>query len=321
MSTDLVPTTTRRAATRRIAAVTAILAIATLATQLLWWNDLPEPVASHFTFAGTADGFLSRGANLALAAAMVLGLPLVMLAMIRMEPRFTAASRFLGAFGIGLAAFIAALVLRVLAGQRGLADAADATLPGSQILLPLACGAVVGILMYWWLPTADPAPAQEDRAPVMDLATSEQVTWTAGLSNAWFLVLGSAFALGGAIAIPLTEPALGWILLGTGLLLALTFGSVSVTIDHRGVAWRLGIGLIRGRIALSALTRAVPVRVTPTEYGGWGYRISSHGSAIVMKAGPGITFEREGQQDFTITIPDAQTGAAVANGLLARPRS
>lgn len=325
-ATPATPSTAPSAATsasaaRRLLGATAAIGILLVATQLILWSTLPDPVASHFTFAGIPDGYLSRTANLTFGALVVLGIPLLIIAMIRMDRRFTRASRFLGAFGVGIASFIAALMLSVLAAQRGLSDAASVTFPGTRIIPPALVGLALGALMYRLLPTPDPSEPASEPAPVMELAATEQVSWTATQSNHWFLVLSLGFILGGVIALPLTEPALGWILIGVGALLATTFSQVSVTIDQRGVAWRLGIGLFRGHIALDDLTRARSVEVTPTQYGGWGYRFSTKGAAIVMVAGPGITFEREGSQDLTITVPDAATGAAVANGLIARART
>lgn len=106
-------------ATRRVLTATGAISALTLGAQVLWWNDLPDPVASHFTFSGSPDGFMSRGSNLAVSILVVIGLPLLMVALIRMDRRFTIASRFLGAFGVGMSAFIAALFLAVLNAQRG----------------------------------------------------------------------------------------------------------------------------------------------------------------------------------------------------------
>lgn len=202
-----------------------------------------------------------------------------------------------------------------------MADPATVSFPGIRVLLPALVGTAVGLIMYRLLPTPDPLASGRESAPALELTPTEQVRWSATQSNPWFLVLSLGFILCGAIIVPLTDPVIGWILVITGALLAVTFSQVTVTIDASGITWRLGIGLFRGHLGLDELTQARAVEVIPTRYGGWGYRFSSQGRAIVMVEGPGITLEREGKQDFTITVPDAETGAAVANGLIARARA
>lgn len=173
-------------------------------------------------------------------------------------------------------------------------------------------------LTYAVLPAADPAPVLEPQQPALKLSATDKVSWSSSESSKVLIAVAAVATAGGLVVAILTPGPVGWIVFATGAFLGLSMTRVSVRIDERGIAWWLGIGLIRGRIGLATLSRAIPVEVNPAEYGGWGYRFSSKGAAIVVRSGPGLTFERRNRMNLTITVPDATTGAAVANALRER---
>jgi len=61
--------------------------------------------------------------------------------------------------------------------------------------------------------------------------------------------------------------------------------------------------------------------IHPMKWGGWGYRITSGGSAANVRTGPGIVVTRTSGSTYVVTVDHAGQGADVLNGLLSRDQS
>ena len=265
---------------------------------------LPDPVASHFDIAGRADGFQS----LTILSLGMLGAGLLLLLLFQ----WLSTTRLMSGIGAGSVIFVAALQVLILAPQRGLADAADTTLGAAlplALVVAIAGGALVGAL-------ADPPPADPDPTP------ADSVPLRPGTRAAWF---GTARATGFPLWImlggmlPLIALAVSafldgaWIpafLLFLAVPVFVMFLGVNVRVDARGTHWQLFTGIPRGTIPHDEVTRAGAVDIRPGDWGGWGWRMSLQGRAILIRGGEGLRIQR-GNKNFYITVDNAARGAAL----------
>ncbi|WP_371657804.1 hypothetical protein [Streptomyces sp. NBC_00280] len=164
-----------------------------------------------------------------------------------------------------------------------------------------------------------------------DLPRDEPVpteTWTGRATNRaqWLLALGGCafMALGIELAVdsawtsgvaPLAMAVVGCIAAGLLVLFGtLAFVHVAVKVDQDFLEVRCGhIGLPRRRIPLSQIVAAEFVaRVTPRQWGGWGYRWRPHqGTAVVVRRGEGVVLRLGDGHTFTITVDNAEAAVRV----------
>ena len=165
--------------------------------------------------------------------------------------------------------------------------------------------------------TASVSPPSGD---VIKVEPGERVTWIGHASNRWLLAIAMALALSGA-ALLLVAWVIAVPLLLTGMFGLLAFHSVVTRVDSRGVHVSLGsLGWPRLNVAINDVEYATAVQIDPLRWGGWGYRLSSRGPAVVVRRGPGLLLERRTQPPFAVTVDDADEAAAVVNGLIASSR-
>jgi hypothetical protein len=120
--------------------------------------------------------------------------------------------------------------------------------------------------------------------------------WTSGIAPTLMSVIG-CFAAGLLV------------LFGT-----LAFVHVGVKIDDECLEVRCGhMGLPRRRIPLAQVLDAdFAPRVTPHQWGGWGYRWRPEkGTAVVVRRGEGLVLRMRDGRDFTVTVDDAQAAVRI----------
>lgn len=89
----------------------------------------------------------------------------------------------------------------------------------------------------------------------------------------------------------------------------LAFVHVAVKVDKDCLEVRCGhMGLPRRRIPLSHIIGAdFAPRVTPRQWGGWGYRWRpDQGTAVVVRRGEGLVLRLGDGHTFTITVDNAE---------------
>jgi hypothetical protein len=121
-------------------------------------------------------------------------------------------------------------------------------------------------------------------------------SWTSG-------ILALVMAVVGCIAAGLL------MLYGT-----LAFVHVAVKLDKDCVEIRCGhIGLPRRRILLSHVVDAdFAPRVTPRQWGGWGYRWRpGKGTAVVVRRGEGLVLILGDGHRFTVTVDNAEDAVQI----------
>lgn len=94
----------------------------------------------------------------------------------------------------------------------------------------------------------------------------------------------------------------------------LAFVHVAVKVDQDCLEVRCGhIGLPRRRIPLAQVAGAEFVaRVTPCQWGGWGYRWRPEkGTAVVVRRGEGVVLRLWDGHTFTITVDNAEAAVRI----------
>lgn len=320
---------------RKLAA--AVIALAApalvLGTYLSMRDRLPDPLPVHWDFSGAVDGT----ATLAIFFAVVLGVTTLLalgvtacIALVR-PPVAARMVASLVMFGVWIMAGV--WLVTVLAAD-GAGRAQDVALPWYAVIALVLVPVVIGIAAYALLPgrwqdTWGPAGAGEARASSLVLAPGEVVMWLDQARSRVMQVIAAVLVLGGLAAVlwlP-AEAAIGAtivavVLIAVAALLA-WMSQITVLIDERGVHTLWGpLYWPRGLIPLAQITAVRAEHINPLQWGGWGYRISRRGTAVVIRRGPGLVISRGGHRpDHAITLPHATEGAEVLNALIARERA
>ena len=136
-----------------------------------------------------------------------------------------------------------------------------------------------------------------------------RVQWLAALGGAACVALGIELAVASqwtsGIA-ALVMSVVGCIAAGLLILFGtLAFVHVAVTVDKDSLEVRCGhIGVPRRRILLAHVVGAeFEPRVTPRQWGGWGYRWRpEQGTAVVVRKGEGLVVRLGDGRTFTVTV-------------------
>jgi hypothetical protein len=303
---------------RRLGAAALVL-LAPVAVLTVWLpvrTDLPGRLATHWGFGNRPNGFDDATAFLAVATAVVAVVAVVGAVVVL---RAGGAVRPAAAVSGFLAWVLAGSTIAVVVANRGLADPHDARSgwPASVLAVGVAAalaGAIAALA---------PAPAQDAPAvpaPAYALRAGERVTWVGTASQRWFLVAAGVFALPGAVVLA-RRPVLGVGLLVLAAALAWS-SSLTVRVDDAGVRAHFGpLPWPAVRVGLDRIEAAEVREIEPMRWGGWGYRFSRRGTALVVRRGPGLVLHRRGRSDLAITVDRAEEGAGLVNALVARRAS
>ncbi|MFF4084095.1 hypothetical protein ACFYZN_32530 [Streptomyces sp. NPDC001777] len=160
-----------------------------------------------------------------------------------------------------------------------------------------------------------PRTGTESRSEVWTGRATNRAQWVFAVAGAACLALGVQLAVSSNWAsgvVALLMSVVGCVAAGLLMLFGtLAFVNVAVRIDGDALEVRCGhMGLPRRRILLTHVVGAefVP-RVTPRQWGGWGYRWRpEQGTAVVVRRGEGLVLRLGDGRTFTITVDDAEAG-------------
>lgn len=310
---------------RRIAIATAGSLLALLALALVL--DLPDPVAVRFSPDGTPDGFATRTAALILLVAIPGIVAMLMLALTwtsRLPPE---GMRWPLGLPVGMVWGVGGVVLATLVPQAGLADARDAQVDPSWIMVALAVGVVTTFLGSRLTDLDDPtptteAPPQSDRRA--NLSEGSTVLWTGQAPDAPVpFVLALALLLAGLLIGPLVAWWLGLLLAAGAALLAtatrfrVTIGPMEVRVHGPLAGWP------RLVVPVDTITRARTSKIRPLDFGGWGLRTvpGTGATAVVTRSGPALELRRTDDTKVMVSLIEAEEAAAVLSTLLDRRAS
>ena len=292
---------------------------------VLFGDDLPDRVASHFDASGTPDGSMTP-TQLLLWSGLLLVMPGVLM-MMAAGARSGRMPRPWPPFLAGLGAFLAILgagiAVETVVTQRGLEDWTEASSPGMGFVAVIgaaAVGGVVAALLGKNLPynresTAFAADPNGD-VPTMDLADGERVVFIETISPGWLLWLTATVL---AIAVALAVLAVWSVaaVMAVSALPLLLFLAMRVQADQDGLTVRSTLfGFRFAKIKTEEIEQATVIDVEPMKWGGWGYRGSlklAGTAAVVLRRGPGIHLKLTGDRVFVVTLDNPRGAAAVLN--------
>ncbi len=137
--------------------------------------------------------------------------------------------------------------------------------------------------------------------------------WLLAAVGAGCLALGIELAVDSAWSAgiaPLLMSVIGCVAAGLLILFGtLAFVHVAVRVDGDALEVRCGhAGLPRRRILLTHVVGAdFAPKVTPRQWGGWGYRWRpDQGTAVVVRRGEGLVLLLGDGRTFTVTVDDAE---------------
>ncbi|WP_405637151.1 hypothetical protein OHB53_40240 [Streptomyces sp. NBC_00056] len=150
-----------------------------------------------------------------------------------------------------------------------------------------------------------------------------RVQWLAALGGAACVALGIELAVASqwtsGIA-ALVMSVVGCIAAGLLILFGtLAFVHVAVTVDKDSLEVRCGhIGVPRRRILLAHVVGAeFEPRVTPRQWGGWGYRWRpEQGTAVIVRRGEGVVVILGDGRKFTVTVDNAESAVRAIHARL-----
>jgi hypothetical protein len=299
----------------------ALVLLGTSLPLLVGWSHLPEQVATHWRRGGAPDSSSSKlGIIIVLTAVGLLPLAGVKR---KLGDAFVVPSALATLAFVGVLVTCTSVLITVLNWNRGSWSAAGE--PGLLgLALVLGLPAAASGLAYFLARRFYPQLRRRlDEPPALALAAGERAYWSGSATNRWLWLLALALTAftgvvsSGAGPLALIGPVVA-------LLAAAVLAKIRVTIDQRGVAIRYGLlGWPCQRIPLARIRSAEPFELTPLAHGGWGYRGSLKvmgRAAIVVRAGPALRLELDGERRLSITVDHADEAARLINGFVARAR-
>ncbi|RIJ78667.1 DUF1648 domain-containing protein [Nakamurella silvestris] len=291
-----------------------------------WRDDLPDPLAVHFGLTGTPDGYASLGGQLLVFSLLVVGLVALFAVLGAPSSRPPAIRRAAAGLSTGIAVFLSALHLILLAEQRGLADASQATLNPWWLLPAAAAAVLIGYLVSLIGRTTTvtgSAQAPPPEALRIALAPGSRAVWSRSQSmstvgNTIPLALAAVFVVIGVVG-------RFWPLLIVAVIVLVLFAAMgfwTVTVDDQGLRYRSVLGWPRRHVPLERIAAAEVITARPLkDSGGWGLRMNREGHfGLYLRSGPALLVRTVDGGGTVVTVDDAETAAGLLNSLLDRVR-
>ena len=313
-----------------IAGVLPLLLIGAGLAVLLSLSDLPSQLAVHWSVDGEPDRFGALTESVLLIALVGGGFAViasVVTALLKAAVGRSYVPRVLVATSVWLSSFLVLGIGGTVWMQRGLVDATQSPSPWLPLLtafvvsLPLAAAA--------WIATPAPATLEPTptEVPTLELGADERVLWVRTATPALHFVVVVIVGALACIAAAIVGATVGGlsvipIIIAPAVIVLLAAATLfwRVRVDASGVVTRSLLGLPRFAYPISEIAEARAVHLAPLrEFGGWGIRVGTKGRlGIVLRTGEALEVERVDGRTFAVTVDDAETAAAVVNGLVRR---
>ena len=313
--------TTEPGRTPRIVAAAAMSAAPLLAlvlARLAWGPDLPGTIAVHWSAPGApADGFSDTAAYFWVVFALAAAAAASSWAALGLARRRPGALLWLPIATSVAAPFGATWIVSVITTNAA-GDPRQAVL-GWWIALPvLAAG--WGLAIFAMLPRTLPAEMAEP-APSLEppLRAGERAVWFGQVRSAWAFWPAGALAIAAVPTALFAQVWLTLILVASALLVGalarvtVRAGQEGLSLSSWGVRWK--------KIPLQRISSAHAEALRPRDWGGWGYRITGSGSALISRAGDGLVLRLRNRRSFAVTVDQPDQAARVLNSLVAQARA
>jgi hypothetical protein len=321
----------------RILLVSLILPLLVTAAAVVlvfaWLPSVPNPIASHWNAEGVIDGFAAPVS----VPITILAICLPLIAIFggialfgAHHTGFALGTKFVSVVSLGVPSLIAAGFAGTIADQRGIASAAEAPSPLPALAIGVGIGIVLAACGWFILPAASAGRSttgEAHRAVALPLAPAERASWMRTTSARPGLLWG----LAGVTVVVIASST--WAIVSSGgrlwalslipvVVMIAVFGTFTwtVRVDARGVRVRNSLGFPTFSIPLDDVASASAEQVGAVgEFGGWGIRFGgSHSMGIIVRSGDALRVNRRSGRSLVVTVDDAQSAAALLNGLVAR---
>jgi len=286
-----------------------------LGSFIIWKDQLPQEIASHWSGTGPADGVMTAAQFLTLALVLT-GSAALAAVVIGLWPDLRPAVRRGGFLLAGLAAGAGAQswVVNTLLTMR----------VGDPYEVVLGAWGVVGFAAagYGFIPfIIAPKPQQisHDVVSRIDIGPGQGGAWTRTITAKLFfwtylalLAVGIAIYSTSVANDRLSEALVGLAVIAAVVLVLASFSRYQVTADWRGL--RVVSSLLRitlKRIPLHEIKTVEAAELVPSEWGGWGYRITPGRSALILRKGTGLIVTLTNAKQFALTLEDPEVPAAL----------
>ncbi|MGW7416395.1 DUF1648 domain-containing protein [Streptomyces sp. NPDC054863] len=303
----------------------ALALLVSLATFLISRDDLPDPLAGRFDLSGKPTSYLG-------STAAVVGC-ILLFTLLAAAWAFTVHKGQLSARGVrgvlaggwGMAGLLGHLMSVSTLANRGVSDGSDVRMPmwhlAAAVGVALAAAAV-GLLLARTVPQQATTTARNHETGRIDLARGEVASWSHRLGSGVPLLVAVVVLAGSVACAFVGQWYASGPLLGLGLLI-LGFASAHVMVDRRGLT--VAPSLLPWpslRIPLKEVQEVHSREINPVaDYGGWGYRVRSNRTGLILRSGEAIVVRRGNGREFAVTVGDSATGAALLATLIDRRES
>ncbi|MFX4295149.1 DUF1648 domain-containing protein [Streptomyces bohaiensis] len=307
-----------------------LVALAVVAgTFVLWWDRLPDPMASHFAGSGEADGFAGRAVLLGTAVPLLLLMGGMFAAMVGAPRTVEPAARLLVAAGAATAGLLGAVITSVTAANLDLAQAQDAALGLRDLVTAIATAGAAGALSWWIvgsvpegeLPGPESGPGAAPAVAAVPLAEGEVVVWSRRVGSRAMVVV-AVLTLLTALFLAHLGLWVGAVLMFLAALPVAALARLTVTVDRRGL--RVAPAGLRAPAKLVELPEVETAGVRKVnafhEFGGWGYRVRPGTTGVVMRSGEALCVRLRSGREFVVVVGDARQAAETLNALVERRR-
>ena len=306
---------------------TILVAVLVVVAPLPWLDRLPDPYATHWGLSGKPDGaspYWEDALVMLFVWAVLAAVPLHQMiwgAALRQRH----ARGWMCAILAGGGVFALAIQASTILANLDRADWRDAAPIGPGTLLAVLGAAALAGAAGWVL--ARPGPDEASSSPRLPepmrrLRPGERAVWVSSASARWGIALGGGLlvlAIAFATVIPI-EAELGYYLaatLGMSGLVGLMVSAVRAQVDPSGLTIALGpLRRPMRRIPLSRMDRAWVETLHPSDVGGWGYRVRSGRTAIMIRGGECLVIRYVSGRELVVSVDDAERGAALLNSLI-----
>ncbi|MGC5168597.1 DUF1648 domain-containing protein [Luteimicrobium sp. DT211] len=306
------------------AALAMLVAAALVAAS--WSDELPDPVATHWSGSGGPDDFASLGGAIAVGTGIGAASVVLFSVITWFWGRAAQTRRQMAAITIWMAGLISLTLVGMLDQQRGLADAHQADSANAvllvAVLVPIVPAAVAALLVHPDppLPATDAVATDAARAP---LEPDERAAWVGRASGRTLpaVVLGTTILV---VAVAVATQLWGLLAVAAVLtVLLLSMSSFHVRVSAAGLTVRSVFGWPRTTVPADEVERADVVEVSALrEFGGYGWRLGRGGRlGVVVRSGEALEVTRTGGRSLVVTVDGAAQAAALLNTVAERARA
>ncbi|MDQ6838775.1 MAG: DUF1648 domain-containing protein [Actinomycetota bacterium] len=283
--------------------------------QLALWSRLPGNLAIHWGVDGHPNGSAPKLVSLLVVGGLWVGAWIW--ALQGQRGRSGGRDALRNAHFIGGFIFVGQLILLSRNLDAPTWDRARNLAPLAAIL-PITAG-----ILTRWIASRLLGTSAGANHPPLDGATPRtgRALWTGTARNSrgTLVFCGVGVGVGGlGLLSGQVGPVGAAVAVAVVVILAVGFGSARVTVGPQAVVLGLGPwGWPRRRVPLSRICRATYTIIEPMQYGGWGYRVRSGTTAVVIRKGQALHLELVGGRSLIVTVDGAEEGSGLVNHYLA----